>query len=215
MLRIASLVLAVSLAAAAEVKKPVEAPSLDTNVAPTQQGGPAPARRSAVKKPAAGKRNAGPPGPKPDPALASAFQGAVGTWRCMGSITDLAGQQTKTRGQMTIRREVSGFAYSGEYRMEPSKAFPGFRARMMWTYDPGAKKFYQLSADDAGGAARGESEGMQDGRMVWTEEGTMMGKQAKSTTTIVPKGKTRMELQFSMQSSGGSVMTGADRCKKI
>lgn len=75
--------------------------------------------------------------------------------------------------------------------------------------------FYELSADDAGGAVRGESDGMQDGRMVWSEEGTMMGQRAKSTTTIMPKGKDQMDVQFSMQSSGGSVMTGADRCKRI
>ena len=222
MVRIATFVLAASLAAAAQEKKPVEAPSLDTNVAPAQKGGPpakadkAPAKKNGPK--AAKKKGAGPPAPKPDPALTAAFKSAVGTWRCTGSMmlpADMGGQQMKTRSQMTIRREVGGFAYSGDYRMESNKAFPGFHARMLWTYDPLAKKFYELSADDAGGAVRGESDGMQDGKMVWSEVGAMMGKPAKSTTTVLSSGKGHMEVQFSMQASGGSSMTGAERSKKI
>jgi hypothetical protein len=162
-------------------------------------------------------KNAGPPGAKPDPALAAAFQDSVGSWRCAGTMTlppDMGGQQVKTRSQMIIRREVGGFAYSGDFRMEGSKAFPGVRGRILWTYDPAAKKFYELSADDSGGAVRGESDGMRDGRMVWSEEGVMMGKPSKSTTTLVSKGKGQLEVQFSMQ-SGGSSMTGTDSCKKI
>src|SRR5712692_7381876 len=103
MVRIATFVLSASLAAAAQEKKPVEAPSLDTNVAPAQKNGPK----------AAKKKGAGPPAPKPDPALTAAFKSAVGTWRCTGSMmlpADMGGQQMKTRSQMTIRREVGGFA---------------------------------------------------------------------------------------------------------
>ena len=207
MVRIAALVLTASLAAGAQEKKP-EAPSVDPNVAPAQKTG--------AEKPAA-QKNAGPPALKPDPALAAAFQSSVGTWRCAGTMMlppDMGGQQVKTRSQMIIRREVSGFAYSGDYRMEGSKDFPGVHGRILWTYDPAAKKFYELSVDDSGSAVRGESGGMQDGRMVWSEEGVMMGKAAKSTTTIVYKGEGQLELQFSMQ-AGGSSMTGSVSCKKI
>src|SRR5207245_1809307 len=96
----------------------------------------------------------------PDPALVAAFQSSVGTWRCAGTMMlppDMGGQQVKTRSQMIIRREVSGFAYSGDYRMEGSKDFPGVHGRILWTYDPAAKKFYELSVDDSGSAVRGES----------------------------------------------------------
>ncbi|HEX9575890.1 MAG TPA: hypothetical protein VF994_17470, partial [Myxococcales bacterium] len=87
MLRIATFVLAASLAAAAQENKPVEPPSLDTNVAPAQKGGPPPkADKAPAKKngPKVARKSAGPPAPKPDPALTAAFGNAVGTWRCTG-----------------------------------------------------------------------------------------------------------------------------------
>jgi len=80
---------------------------------------------------------------------------------------------------------------------------------MMSTYDPGAKKFYELAAGTTGGAMRGESDSLKDGKMVWNEEGTMMGKSTKSTTTIVYKGKKALDIQFEMGD-----MNGADHCKK-
>jgi len=179
MTRIAILILATSLAAAAQQK--------------------------SDKKAAA-------PHPKPDPALVQAFGSSVGTWKCTGSTTlpqEMGGGELKTKGTMKIRREVGGFAYSGDYKMAKNKAFPGMRARMLWTYDPVAKKFYELSADDTGGAVRGESDGPKDGKMVWSEEGTMMGKAGKSTTTITGMGKKAIDIQFEMAD-----MKGTDHCKK-
>ena len=150
--------------------------------------------------------------PKPDPALVEAFGSSAGTWTCTGTTTmpkDMGGGEMKTRGKMVITRDVGGFAYSGNYTMAPNKAFPGMRARMLWTYDPAAKKFYELSADDTGGAIRGESDGFKDGKMVWSEEGTMMGKSTKSTTTITQKGKKAIDIDFQMGD-----MTGKSHCKK-
>jgi hypothetical protein len=161
---------------------------------------------------AAQQKKAAAPHPKPDPALVQAFGSAVGKWKCTGNTTlpqEMGGGQLKTRGTMTIRREVGGFAYSGDYKMAKNKAFPGMRVRIMWTYDPAAKKFYELSADDTGSAVRGESDGYKDGKMVWSEEGTMMGKPTKSTTTITSTGKKVIDIQFE-----AGDMKGTDRCKK-
>jgi hypothetical protein len=158
------------------------------------------------------KKKAAASQPKPDPALVQAFGSSVGTWTCSGTTNmpkDMGGGALKTKSKMTIRREAGGFAYSGDYTMAPNKAFPGMRGRMMWTYDPAAKKFYELAADTTGGAMRGESDGLKDGKMVWSEEGTMMGKSVKSTTTIVYKGKKALDIQFEMGD-----MNGADHCKK-
>lgn len=123
---------------------------------------------------------------------------------------ETGGGQLKTRGKMTIRREVGGFAYAGDYAMSANKAFPGMRARMLWTYDPVAKKFYGVSADDTGSAMRGESEGFKDGKMVWSEEGAMMGKSGKSTTTMIRSGKKAIDFQFEM----GDVK-GTDHCTRF
>ncbi len=95
---------------------------------PPPKADKAPAKKNGPK---VARKSAGPPAPKPDPALTAAFGNAVGTWRCTGSMMlppDMGGQQMKTRSQMAVRREVGGFAYSGDYRMESNKAFPGFHA---------------------------------------------------------------------------------------
>jgi hypothetical protein len=150
--------------------------------------------------------------PKPDPALVQAFGSSVGKWSCSGTTNmpkDMGGGTLKTKSTMTIRREAGGFAYSGDYNMAPNKAFPGMKGKMMWTYDPAAKKFYELAADTTGGAMRGESDGFKDGKMVWNEEGTMMGKSTKSTTTITQKGKKAIDIQFEMGD-----MNGTDHCTK-
>ena len=56
---------------------------------------------------------------------------------------------------------------------------------------------------------RGESDGVKDGKMTWSEEGTMMGKSTKSTTTITGLGKKTIQIDFD---SGD--MKGTARCKK-
>jgi hypothetical protein len=188
MMRIAVAVLVASLAAAAQEKKP-------------------------------GKKGPeGPPAAMPDPALTTAFKDAVGRWQCSGTMVlpaDMGGGELKTRSQMTIRREVRGFAYMGDYKMQKSKAFPGFRGRMLWTYDSAAKKFYELASDDFGGVVRGESDGMQDGKMVWSEEGVMMGKPTRMRTTIMMRGKRELEVQVeTVGTLGQASPMGSDRCKK-
>ena len=164
------------------------------------------AQSSDKKKGAAAQK------PKPDPALVQAFGSAVGMWTCSGTTNlpkDMGGGVLKTKSKMTIRREAGGFAYSGDYAMSPNKAFPGMKGRMLWTYDSANKKFYELAADTTGGAIRGESDGYKDGKMVWNEEGTMMGKSTKSTTTIINKGKKALDIQFEMGD-----MNGTDHCRK-
>jgi hypothetical protein len=162
---------------------------------------------------AAAAQNNKPAGPpKPDPALVQAFGPSVGKWNCSGTMTmpkEMGGGELKTRSTMTIRREVGGFAYSGDYQMPKNKSFPGMRGRMLWTYDSAAKKFYELAADTTGGSMRGESDGLKDGKMTWSEEGTMMGKSTKSTTTITGLGKKTIQIEFD---SGD--MKGTDRCTK-
>jgi hypothetical protein len=161
---------------------------------------------------AAQDKPAKPAPPRPDPALVQAFGSAAGTWSCSGTTNtpkDMGGGQLKTKSKMTIRREAGGFAYSGEYTMAPNKAFPGMKGRILWTYDPNAKKFYELGVDTTGGVMRGESDGFKDGKMVWNEEGTMMGKASKSTTTITQKGKKAIDIDFQMGD-----MSGTNHCKK-
>ena len=196
MIRIATLsVLALALSARAqETKQPATQPGAQSGTPPAM------------------------PAPKPDPALAEAFQDAVGNWRCSGQMSmppDMGGGQVQTRSRMSIRPESGGFAYAGEFRMEKTKSFPGMKGKILWTYDPAAKKFYELAVDDGGGVMRGESDGMKDGKMTWAEEGAMMGKACKLRTTIINKSKDEIEIQMERQGDGGTwTPMGKDSCKK-
>src|SRR2546430_7426043 len=64
--------------------------------------------------------------PRPDPALTKAFGNSVGSWRCKGKMMlpkEMGGGEVDTRSSMTIKRELNGFAYSGEWKSEKNKAF--------------------------------------------------------------------------------------------
>jgi hypothetical protein len=120
-----------------------------------------------------------------------------------------------SRSHMTIRRELNGFLYSGEWRVEKSQAFPEMRGKMDWTYDPASKKLVQFAVDTAGNVSRGESDGAQDGKVVWVEEGTMMGQPSKMRTTVAMSGADKIQLTFERQGSGGSwEPMGQDSCTK-
>ena len=156
--------------------------------------------------------------PRPDPALTKAFGDSVGSWRCKGKMMlpkEMGGGQVDTRSSMTIRRELNGFAYSGEWKSEKNKAFPAMQGKMTWTYDASSKKLSEFSVDSFGDVMRGEGDAAQDGTVVWNEEGTMMGKPSKTRTTVTMKGKNALDLAFDSQGEGGTwAPMGKDSCTK-
>lgn len=157
-------------------------------------------------------------GPRPDPALSKAFADSVGSWTCKGKMTlpkEMGGGELDTRSSMTIKKELNGFAYSGEWKSEKNKAFPAMSGKMTWAYDAGTKKLTEFSVSSFGDVMRGEGEPGEGGNVVWNEEGTMMGKPSKSRTTVTMKGKTALDLAFDMQGEGGSWMPmGKESCTK-
>ncbi|MFL5415865.1 MAG: hypothetical protein ACJ78Y_07705, partial [Myxococcales bacterium] len=71
-------------------------------------------------------------GPRPDPALSKAFADSVGSWTCKGKMTlpkEMGGGELDTRSSMTIKKELNGFAYSGEWKSEKNKAFPAMSGK--------------------------------------------------------------------------------------
>jgi hypothetical protein len=156
--------------------------------------------------------------PRPDPALTAAFRDSVGSWKCTGTMSmpkEMGGAEIQTRSQMTIRRDLNGFAYVGDWRVEKTEAFPGAHGKMTWSYNTPSKKFWEFAVDDTGSVMRGESDGEQGGKMVWNEEGTMMGKPSKMRSTIVKKDKQSIEMTFESQDDGGSwTPMGKDSCTK-
>jgi hypothetical protein len=191
--------------------------------AQAQQGSTAttgkPEKPSKPSKPSK-DANAGAQGnmPRPDPALTKAFGDSVGSWSCTGKMMlpkEMGGAEVDTRTAMTIRRELNGFAYSGEWKSEKNEAFPGMQGKMTWTYDAGSKKLVEFSVDSMGDVMRGEADPSGDGKTVWSEEGTMMGKPSKTRTTVTMKGKNALELSFDAQGEGGTwAPMGKDSCTK-
>jgi hypothetical protein len=155
--------------------------------------------------------------PRPDPALTKAFGNSVGTWRCNGKMMlpkEMGGGEVTSRSSMTIRKELGGFAYSGDWKSEKNEAFPGMQGKMTWTYDAGSKKLVEFSVDTMGDVMRGEADPSEDGKMVWSEEGTMMGKPSKTRTTVSMKGKNQLDLAFDVQGDGGWTPMGKESCTK-
>jgi Protein of unknown function (DUF1579) len=155
---------------------------------------------------------------KPAEALTNAFKSSVGSWNCTGKMTmpkEMGGGEMASRSHMTIRRELNGFLYEGEWRVEKSQVFPEMRGKMNWSYDPQSKKLVQNAVDNMGNRNRGESDGAQDGKVVWTEEGVMMGQPSKTRTTVAMNGANKIQLTFEQQGPDGSWQPmGEDNCTK-
>src|SRR5690348_16836415 len=115
--------------------------------------------------------------PRPDPALTKAFGDAVGSWRCQGKMMmpkEMGGGEIATRSSMTIKKELNGFAYTGEWKSEKTKAFPAMSGKMTWAYDAGAQKLTEFSVSSTGDVMHGTADASDGEKVVWNEEGTMM-----------------------------------------
>jgi len=206
-----------SIALAAQAQQGTSATTGDTTKQPKDTS--AGASGSDQQSGTSGDAAKGPQGgmPRPDPALTKAFGNSVGTWRCNGKMMlpkEMGGREVSSRSSMTIRKELGGFAYTGDWKSEKNEAFPGMQGKMTWTYDAGTKKLIECSVDSMGDVMRGEAEPSEDGKMVWNEEGTMMGKPSKTRTTVTMKGKNQLDLAFDTQGDGGWAPMGKDSCTK-
>jgi hypothetical protein len=155
--------------------------------------------------------------PKPAPALVEAFKGMEGTWACTGSMDNPAkpGTQVSTKGEMKISREVDGFVYSGAFKMDKNAVMPmEGKARLHWAYDSSKKQLVEFGYDNAGSVWSSTSDGLKDGAVVWTGEGTMMGQSMKSRTTVNIKSPHEITVVSEMDNKGAWQKMGEDHCKK-
>jgi Protein of unknown function (DUF1579) len=154
--------------------------------------------------------------PKPAPALVDAFKGMTGTWACAGKVQKLDGtDEMATKSTMTIKLLLDGFAYSGEYRVEKNAQLPsGMKGQMFWSYDTANAKLVEFFADSFGSVGHGSSDGLSDNTIVWEEDGVMMGKQAKSRTTVNRSSPNQLLLTFDVETDGKWATLGVDTCKK-
>ncbi|TMB25669.1 MAG: hypothetical protein E6J62_21290 [Deltaproteobacteria bacterium] len=61
----------------------------------------------------------------------------------------------------------------------------------------------------------GTADASDGDKVVWNEEGTMMGKPSKTRTTVTMKGKSALDLAFDAQGEGGTwAPMGKESCTK-
>ena len=108
------------------------------------------------------------------------------------------------------------FTGIASWKMEKNAAAPaGGKGTMHWGFDSGKNKLVESGFDNMGSAWSGTSDGEKAGITVWTEEGTMMGRPAKTRTTVTRKSPTQVTLTTEIEAKPGAWQKlGEDTCKK-
>jgi len=170
--------------------------------------------KSEGKKPTAG---GAPMGAITPPAEMAKLDSMAGTWKCSSKMhlpPEMGGEQSGT-STMTIKKDMSGFWMVGQWKMDKSKTMPEMKGTIYWGYDPADKKFVEVGVDSTGSWMRGTADAPQNGTWVWNEEGTMMGKKAKTRTTVNQKTPNATQVKMEMEAEPGKwVPMGEDDCKK-
>ncbi len=169
--------------------------------------------KSDAKKSTAG---ASMPPATPPPEMAK-FNSMAGAWKCMSKMhlpPEMGGEQSG-KSTMTIKKDMNGYWMVGQWKTEKTKTMPEMKGTIYWGYDTVDKKFVEVGLDSTGSLMRGTSEGPQDGKWVWTEDGVMLGKKSKSRTTVTQKSPNVTEVNTEIESEPGKwVPMGEDDCKK-
>jgi hypothetical protein len=154
--------------------------------------------------------------PVPPPELAK-FNNMTGTWKCVSKMhlpPEMGGEQTG-KTTMIIKKDMNGYWMVGQWKMEKTKTMPEMKGTIYWGYDVAEKKFVEFGVDSTGSMTRGTSDGPQNGKWVWDEDGTMMGKKSKTRTTVTEKSPTITEVRAEMETEPGKwAPMGEDDCKK-
>ena len=154
--------------------------------------------------------------PKPATALVDAFKGMTGTWACKGAFPKKDGSGTLTStSTMVVQSTVDGFAYTADVVVEKTPQFPtSIRQQFSWAYDPITKKLVEFFVDSFGGVGHGTSDGLVGDTVVWDEDKVVMGKEAKSRTSVKHIGPEEVALTFDFQLDGKWSTVGTKSCKK-
>jgi hypothetical protein len=172
------------------------------------------AKEKADAKKAAAGASMPPAMPPPEMAKLSSW---AGIWKCTSKMhfpPEMGGEQSG-KYTMTIKKEMNGYWMVGQWKMEKTKTMPEMKGTFYWGYDPADRKFVEVGVDNAGSLVRGTSEGPQDGKWVWSEDGVMMGKKSKTRTTVTEKSPNASEVRSELEAEPGKwVPMGENNCKK-
>jgi len=155
-------------------------------------------------------------GNKPAPELAK-LDNMIGTWKCVLKMHSPAGQggDTELKATVVIKKALDGHWLTGTYVTAKSKNSPAMQENFTWGYNPVEKKYVELAVNSMGGMLQGTADGWEGSRMVWNEEGVMMGKAAKVRTTLTTKSDKDFGLANELETEPGKFVPMADTvCKK-
>ena len=153
---------------------------------------------------------------KPPPELQQ-LNGFVGSWKCTGKMhmpPEMGGEQTMS-STMTIKKDMNGYWFVGQWKSEKTKTMPEMKGTMMWGYNVVDKKFVEMGVDSGGGMMHGTSQGPEGNKWVWNEDGVMMGKKMTTRTTVTLTNPSELEVRGEVEAEPGKWMPmEEDSCKK-
>ena len=155
--------------------------------------------------------------PKPAPEMEAMIKSMSGNWKCTGKMNMPADQggTVETKGTMSFKGELGGFAMVGEHKGEKSKTMPAVQGMINIGYDAQKKEFEELYQDNMGGMGHASSKGMEGDKLVWDGEGQMMGKAMKTKMTITKKSDKEHSITHEADMGDGKWVTMMEEtCKK-
>lgn len=156
--------------------------------------------------------------PAPSKELQTFMKGFEGKWKC--DTTFPAGAfgpespEIRTKASVTMKKDLNGFFYRGEYRTAKAKGMPSdFGGIFYMGYDPGTKQILNVSVDNTGGASL--SAGPIEGNTAtWTGDAYMMGMKVKVRESLSLKSAREATHKYEVDVGKGFQVMGEDICKK-
>ena len=206
--------------ATAPAAKPAAAPAAAPAAKPATAPAAAPASATAAKPaaaaaPVAAAAAAPPPAPKPATEL-DQLKVFEGSWRCDGKQpAGPFGPEQEYKSSFKGKKDIDNFWIAIEYDQKKSKAHPmPIKARGFLGYDPAAKKYVTIGADNTGGWISESSPGWEGDKLVFSGDGSMGGQKVSFRETYTKKGEKELTWSGEMKMGKDWISVGSDSCKK-
>lgn len=104
--------------------------------------------------------------PKPPAEIEVMSKSVVGTWKCTGTTTSMTGAADQLTAKVTAKVDLDKWWISDV--VEGKSARGAFKMVSYSTFDAGSKKWRRVSIDNMGNQYVGTSDGIKDGKLVWS-----------------------------------------------
>ena len=170
---------------------------------------------AAKAAPAPTTAAATPPAPKPAAEL-DQLKVFEGSWRCDGKQpAGPFGPEQEYKSTFKGKKDIDKFWIAIEYDQKKSKAHPmPIKARGFLGYDPAAKKYVTIGADNTGGWISESSPGWEGDKLVFSGDGSMGGQKVSFRETYTKKGEKELNWTGEMKMGKDWIAVGNDSCKK-